>query len=436
LVIVGLQVVFVLTRRRPRAWDVPLWTIAAALMAILPVYWYYEVMTPAAWESRISGDVNRGMAWIQDYTDMSWRTLGGLPTEHILGYLWPTYPPDARLDDWFILGGSDFNQHLATRSWAWMAKWQAHAAWGLFGLMVVGLLPWRQAWVWIKRWRGKEKGERPVVVRPVGYWWWVGLWIVLPTVGLALTWIPKDSEWNYWVWRGWDPKPMWEPRYLGIIVPAWLLWLAASLRRLRFWPLRTVAIVAVTGVCGYSSLSNHLFYRNAPMNRAAEILEKYIDPKDRLSTGVAIPQVKFPDPAEDTATTMARHVVPLSMEDTLYMPYTRSSTGNRDPSFYPTGMDTEFEVERWLRSAVANNPRIKTVVVTDRFGDITAAGDILSDESVGKILGARWTLVDKELYTWHYEWRFYIFHTWRTRVYKLTSTLPATARAAATGAAK
>jgi hypothetical protein len=35
--------------------------------------------------------------------------------------------------------------------------------------------------------------------------------------------------------------------------------------------------------------------------------------------------------------------------------------------------------------------------------------------------GVKWKLVEKQEYRWHYEWRFYIFHTWRTRVWQLES---------------
>jgi hypothetical protein len=69
--------------------------------------------------------------------------------------------------------------------------------------------------------------------------------------------------------------------------------------------------------------------------------------------------------------------------------------------------------------------------MTDRYGDETAPTDTISDESLLKVLndsarpGAKWKLVDEESYRWYYEWRFYIFHTWRTRVWQLeTVTRP------------
>jgi hypothetical protein len=43
--------------------------------------------------------------------------------------------------------------------------------------------------------------------------------------------------------------------------------------------------------------------------------------------------------------------------------------------------------------------------------------DVLSDAAVGKLLGEEWRLVETERYAWHYEWRPYLFHTWRTRVW-------------------
>lgn len=410
----ALQIIFLLARRKPRPWDIPLWCIATAAAAIIPFYWFF--IYSDRWEIRLTSEANRGLSWISQYTDMSWSTLAGLPTAHVLGYLWPVYPPDARLNDWFMLGGDDFNKHLATRSWAWMAKGQLYAGVTMFVVMVVGLVPWRR--IIAKLRHGEPLFRREGAdTAPVGRWWLVALWILLPTVGLMLTWIPADSPWYERIWGSQAHKPLWEPRYLGLLIPAWLLWLGACMRRLPFLPLRAVVITAAVGVCTYSSLSNHLTYRNAPLNRPAEMVEKVVKTQDRSTVAVAIPDVKYVEPAVNVATTIARHIVPLSPEDEAYQP---AYSSGRSMSSFPPNIETEYQVVSWLRT-MQNNTRYRTIVLTDRYGDITDPGDMLSDESVTKLLGSGWKLVETEIYEWHYEWRLYIFHTWRTRVFKRTS---------------
>ncbi len=61
------------------------------------------------------------------------------------------------------------------------------------------------------------------------------------------------------------------------------------------------------------------------------------------------------------------------------------------------------------------NTSVKTIILTDRLGDL--ASGPLTDEAVSKLLGPGWKLVGEEEYNWYYEWRFYFFNTWRTRVW-------------------
>ena len=216
--IVGLQLIFVLTRPRPKAWDAPLWVAGVGAMALLPVYWYFEYVQPKRWAGRLASDVDKGMFWIGDYTDMSWQTLAGLPTSHILGYLWPVYPPNERIDHWFLLGGADFTNHLAQRSWAWMARGELWAAVAVLAILLLGLIPWRGRGGGIRRGAEREGS----VTR--GRWWWVALWIALPTAALAATWIPtredleqdlaavrirRPARCRTWSWRGgtWRHRP-------------------------------------------------------------------------------------------------------------------------------------------------------------------------------------------------------------------------------------
>ncbi|HUO08923.1 MAG TPA: glycosyltransferase family 39 protein [Phycisphaerae bacterium] len=392
-VVVALQLIFLITRPRLKGLDGPLWVVAVGAMGALPAWWF---LNRTAWVDRVVDSGNRsGLDWITRYTDMSWKTIASLPSVHLLGYLWPTYPPDYRIKDWFELGGKDFDAHLATRSWPWLVQWEFAAMAVVASILVLGLIPWRG----IRR--SAERAESVTQHR----WWWVALWIVLPMGAFALTWIPDDSPWHHWVWGKLDPRPLWEPRYLGVVAPALLLWLAASLRRLPTWPVRGVAIGFVVAACTFSSLSNHLIYRNAPFNRAAEVAMRYYDPKQRRAIAVAEPAVAYPMMVELLTYELAAGRRP-TMDEEPVIPYENFRQG-----LYAPVESAAFVAE------MRNVPYVRTIVLTDRYGDVTEPANILSDESLAKRLGPGWTLVHEETYEWHYEWRYYIFHTWRTRVW-------------------
>ena len=59
-------------------------------------------------------------------------------------------------------------------------------------------------------------------------------------------------------------------------------------------------------------------------------------------------------------------------------------------------------------------------MLVDRDGDDVYPQ--ISDDELARRLGTQWKLVDEEKFEWHYEWRFYIFHTWRIRVWQRQET--------------
>ena len=114
---------------------------------------------------------------------------------------------------------------------------------------------------------------------------------------------------------------------------------------------------------------------------------------------MAVPNVEYAEVSENIALTEARHLRPGSTEDRAYVAErTWSTLSNAD------------EIPLWLRNT-ADRPRIKTIILTDRYGDLTAPTDLLSNPSLATLLGPNWILVHEESYRWYYEWRFYIFHT-------------------------
>ncbi len=402
--LVVLELLFLLTRRKLKPLDGPLWMAGVSVMALIPIYWYSG--RTIYLERLTERGADTSLTWITRYTDMSWRTVASLPTEQLLGYLWPVYPPDGRIEDWYSLR-PDFDAHLATRSWAWLAEMEWWGAVVLLVLLFVGLVPWRRL---VGR---AAPGEVP----GMGRRWWIGLWVGIPTVALALTWIPKDSPWHARVWHGLTVQPIWEPRYLAIVAPALVLWLALVLRNL---PTRVVRVgmgaVVVLASAGSAVLANQWTYRNAPLHRAAAIAARYAEGGTYDTVAIGNPALSFLGEVDAVSYPLALHKRPDPGEVRRAAPnggirYKLGAlTVGRElgPDLYST--------QRFLRLAKVT-PEVKTIVLTDRNGDLQPGEDGLSDGAVGKLLGEEWKLVETERYGWHYEWRPYLFHTWRTRVW-------------------
>jgi hypothetical protein len=428
--IVGLELVFLLTRPRLRPLDGPLWLTGAGVMSLLPIYWYLHRTN---WiEQAVDQGSLRGLDWITLYTDMSWRTVASLPCSHVLGYLYPVYPPDGRIISWFGLG-YDFNKQLGTRSLPWLASAELWVAAVVGAIMVLGLVPWRGM---------RRSAEREASVTR-GRWWWVLIWIVVPSVCLALTWIPESSPWHGRIWGSLHPSRIWEPRYLGIIVPAWLLWLGASLRRLPTWPVRTLAIVFVVAVCTASSLSNHLIYRQAPWQRTAEAMRRYYDPKKPGAMALGWTQTAFPHTADVMHFQIAAGMRPEG--EGAWFPESGQWSQRLTDNINDSRRGDSYE--DFVRRARLGG-EVSVIVLTDRLGDEVAKADgttlhRISDIEMDKLLNDRraqrngyaWKLVSEETYRWYYEWRFYIFHTWRTRVWVRQAVASPGAGASATTSA-
>ena len=384
-------------------------------MAAFPLFWFFGYVQPEKWLPRIAGNEAAGSEWYRAYTDMSWQTIAGVPTSHLLGYLWPIYPPNSLLIGWFELG-KDFNSHLETRSLPWMVTAQITAAILVAAILVLGLFPWRR--------RQPPAGTLPPPPSATqGRWWWLALWIVLPTAILAATWIPPESPWFARVWRGLDVKPFWEPRYLGIIIPAWLLWMGVAIRRLPTLPVRLCAAGLVVAVSLVSAASNYFVYRNAPFQRVADIAERFVDPHDRTAQALAVPDGYWPQPAMNAALTIARGVRPGSAEDARFAAYSEKSVPAGAQPLWNVLPTSPASAPQWVRAQTAR-ANIRTIVLTDPFGDLAARESPISTASLNALLGPRWKLVHEESYRLYFEWRFYIFHVWRTRVWQRVGETP------------
>lgn len=365
-----------------RSRETVLWTCGVGVMAIIPAWWF----------ALRTGGAMSGLDWIPQYTDLSARTLASLPMVHILGYLWPVYPPDRSLVNWLGLGNGIVD-HLVTRSLPWLATAELWTAAAVGAILVVGLASWRG-----------QRQELAEGSTAAGCLWRLGLWIALPVAALSLTWIDQEGVWQCRLIGHRFLVPLWEPRYLGIIVPAWLLCLALALMRLPTAPARIIAVAGVTGVCLASSLSNHLVYREAPWERVARITVKYYDPAKPGALLVGTPESRFAGFAYVYSFSEVRGA--------------RPSRVGEDAQGFPNSQeyrDIAGEQVPELVDLARTNKSVAVMALTDREGD-TDQG-VLSSGSISRRLGSGWRQVEEERFRRYYPWRFYIFDTWRTRVW-------------------
>ena len=162
----------------------------------------------------------------------------------------------------------------------------------------------------------------------------------------------------------------------------------------------------MTGACGFSALSNHLIYRNPPFQRAAEIAVQYYDPAKKTTLAVGHVDLTYPGKVVPLTYDLAGKIRPFE-PGTWFLPFQN----------FQTWIETPEEALTFLRD-VRINPQVQTIVLTDRRGDITDPADPLSDEYLAEKIGPGWKLVKEEKYELHFEWRCYIYNTWRTRVWQ------------------
>lgn len=411
--IIGLELLWLFVRPRMRPLDGVLWALSTVLASLLPAWWYLNKtrwVTDAVEKSRFTG-----LEWIRDYTDLTWQTVAGLPIVHMFGFLWPDYPPSDRLKNWFSLG-NDFSAHLATRSWPWLARAELWIAIGFLALLAVGLVPWRKI---IARLRGKKYPPAMGPSTPIHFAFVVFTWVSIPMLLMALTWLQADSPWYRYVWGEHRTNPIWEPRYLGVLIPAWTLWVVAAIRRLPFILVRYAVAAAVILIATAFALTNHLMYRQHPWQQTAEIALKVktdlpatTQPADRVM--VLIPFMRY------------------AGEAPLYNFYSVFGLRLDEPPAAPSWQKLELSPRtirdddyiRTIDRARANR-RLRAIVITDRLGDLND-GD-MTDEQIQNRLGPEWKLVDENICRLNYEWRYYIFHEWRTRAWVRPLPPPATA---------
>ena len=201
------------------------------------------------------------------------------------------------------------------------------------------------------------------------------------------------------------PRPSGSRAYLGLLVPAWLLWMGAALRRLPTWPLRAAAITFVAAASGFSALSNHLIYRNPPFQRAADIAAEYFDPAKRTTLAVGHVDLTYPGKVVPLVYDLAQKIRPLG-------------PGSWFLSFenFQVWLDNPDQALNF-RAPCAPTPRCRPSC-SPTAAEISPTGLIFFPTTTSAKGWARgWKRMKEEEYQLHFEWRFYIYNTWRTRVW-------------------
>lgn len=377
--LVGIELVWLVFKPRHRPWDVPLWCCGAGAMGALPAWWYFY---QTHWLIQHARNV---VPWVQSYNAINWRTIVGLPCVHLLGFLWPVYPPTRRMIRWFSLP-PHFSRNLAGQTLPWLAQTEFWIAIGVGLVLLLGLIP---------RW-GTAK-RMPENQRPVGRWWHLALWIGLPMAIFALGSLPARSPWSLY-----PHHVIWQQRYLGFIAVAWVLWLGMALAKLPTRILRFSAIGAVVLVCTAFALTNQFFYRQVIWKPIFSVAVRHFNPAHPKQMVLACPRWTHGIGTLNFDWMIARHMEPrrYSWRDT---PLIRR---------LPDAPLPWIHLMRWVNAMKSVHT---LVTVEDMPPDISRP---LEQIAIPQALGPQWHLVEAKNYQWHYQWWFYFYTTWHVHVWQ------------------
>ncbi|NNM88879.1 MAG: hypothetical protein HKL95_10225 [Phycisphaerae bacterium] len=377
--LVAIEMLWLICKQRHRPWDVPLWCLGAGVMGVVPTWWY---LCQNHW---LINHAQNAVPWVQSYNGINWRTIVGLPCVHLLGFLWPVYPPSDRMIHWFSLP-RHFSRNLAGQTIPWLAKAEFWIAIGVGLIMLWGLVP---------RWQRLKR--IPAEPRPVGRRWHLVSWIGLPMTLFALGSLPVHSRWSIY-----PHHVIWQQRYLGFIAMAWVVWLGMALASLPTLVLRISAMVAVVMVCAIFALTNQFFYRQIIWKPIEKVAIRYFSPSHPKEMMLACPR-------------RTHGVGTLGFE---WM-----SVGHIDPHDYswrdlpiirrvPDTPLSWIHLMRWINA----NRSVRTLVtVEDMPPDISRP---LEQIAIPRALGPHWRLVEAKVYQWHYQWWFYFYTTWHVQVWQ------------------
>ncbi len=176
--LVGIEIAWLLCRPRFRWWDAPVLVAGASAMTLLPVWWYTHRTN---WVHSFIHH-HGGLSWTSLYMGYSLKYFISVPSEQILGFLYPVWPPTNRVLHWFDLP-SRYCRHPAWCSLPWVV----HAE--MLSIILVGMTLLLGSVAWPHRWRGvaAECGGL------AGRWWHIALWVGLPYGILLLSGLPSSN---------------------------------------------------------------------------------------------------------------------------------------------------------------------------------------------------------------------------------------------------
>ncbi len=408
LFLLPIQLSWLLFKRRFRAWDIPIWLLAAGGAGYFTAWWYTR---KTGWfQGMLYHHTAGNLQWVSWFNGMNYKAVLGLPTVDLLGFLWPSSMPTPRMISWFELGPL-YSRHLATRTVPLISQIEFVAAWALFGVLILGLVPWRR----LTR-AGREKlkleaAER-AAARGAGRWWHVMLWLALPMIYFGLASLPAKDPWSLF-----PHFVFWLPRYMGFLAIAWVLWLGAALARLPLKYFRWSVIAAAVLLMTASSLTNTLICRSEPWRFVNQVAVKYFNPKAPGDMFIAYSKTNhsFDDPA--ISFLQLRHVRILPSGNVWGL------NPRQYADFPPYTLLNDWSIA-WLKTinTVRRNPQIRTLVLADRFGDVRRGR--LSTAAISRRLGRGWKLAAIKRFRWYFQWRYYFFSPWRVRVWQRVSLRP------------
>jgi hypothetical protein len=286
---------------------------------------------------------------------------------------WPRWPGgvnDPRFDEYKRPTGEDRWKFVEAAGTALAETWRAAAAatprWGVVGAMA--LLATIGLWVGFATWRARLTAAGVVA----------GTVVVLLVATTATRAVIYNSNGSVWM-----------PRYVAVMLPAFLILSAELIRRLPTRPVR-YAVVALFVVANLAQYQHRVWGYTEPPSRelAVDLVRGVKDPSFRAFANIA----GGPEPGRGMLNTMALryYLVTLSGESRVDPAEFRLAPFLVDNRYVRYRPDSRGFVVQSLR----RSPEVTRAVVWDRLSP--GQTDPLIDR-LGKDLGEEWSLVSTQV---------------------------------------
>lgn len=204
---------------------------------------------------------------------------------------------------------------------------------------------------------------------------------------------------------------VWMPRYLAVILPAFLVASAALLRRLPTRPLRIVAI-ALFVVVNLVQYRNRLYMDSEPPTdlMAADLVRGERDGSVRVAHAIRIRGGVEPGTATFWGMTIRQYLAVISGMKVTPLDIRSFGPANRvDQRFIPPPVRSRDEIVRLAR----RSPDMRTLIVWDRLDP----GQIDHHDRLGEALGDDWKRVEHDIFVARDHWTWGEWAQCRRRVY-------------------